>query len=84
MTRGIGQRDRTAIEMKVLIEALTYSGCYDQFNLPALLSVVILGRRASQIIEAYDPDLARPDWSGIRFLLGESHSLNPVPRQARA
>ena len=44
----------------------------------------MLTRRASQIIEAYDDDPARPNWSGVKYMLGGSGSLNPVPQAARA
>ena len=82
--RGIGQRERTAIEMKVLIDSLAFGGCYDQLNLPSLLCVEVLCRRVGQIIEAYDGDPSRPNWSGVRYMLGDANPLNVVPQQAKA
>ena len=82
--RGLNNRERTAIEMKVLVDAVYFAGCYDQLNLSSLLFVEVLLRRAAQIIEAYDGDPSRPNWTGVRFMMGETHALNPVPYQMRA
>ena len=70
--------------MGVLVRALAYGGQYDQLNLSSLMMAEILCRRASQIIEAYDSDPARPNWAGVRYMMGETTSLNPVPQHARA
>ena len=82
--RSIGSRERTAIEMKVLTDSLDFGGSYDQLNLSALLSVEVLCRRIAQIIEAYDTDPARPNWAGVRHMLGDANTLNVVPQQAKS
>ena len=82
--RNIARTERTAIEMKVLTDAITFAGSYDQINVSALMCIEVLCRRASQIIEAYDGDPGRPNWAGVRYMLGDSHSLNVVPAAARS
>ena len=82
--RNIARTERTAIEMKVLTDAITLAGSYGQVNVAALMCMEVLCRRASQIIEAYDGDPGRPNWAGVRYMLGDAHSLNVVPAAARS
>ena len=37
--RGIGSKERTAIELRTLTDAVTFLGSYDQLNLASLLGV---------------------------------------------
>ena len=47
------ETDRTAHEVRTLVEALWLGGCYDQLNMPCLASFEALGRRLQTIVEAY-------------------------------
>ena len=70
--------------MKVLLDAVALAGSYDQLNVASLMFVEVLLRRAAQIIEAYVNDPARPNWTGVRYMMGDGNTLNPVPHQMKA
>ena len=56
----LAETDRTAHEMRTLIEAIYLGGCYDQLNLPSLAAFEAIGRRLQTITEAYAASLAVP------------------------
>ena len=35
-------------------------------------------------MEVYDSDPAKPHWSGVRYMISDTGSMNIVPQQARA
>ena len=49
----LSKTDRTAHEVRTLVEALYLGGCYDELNLPSLAAFEALGRRLQTITEAY-------------------------------
>eukprot|EP00959_Pyramimonas_sp_CCMP1952_P347751 7284354-Pyramimonas_sp.AAC.1 len=58
--KGIGQNERTAIEMTTLLTAVPHAGSHDQLNIAPLASMEVIRRRVAQIIEAYRDDPSRP------------------------
>ena len=75
----IGNRERTAIELRTLCRVLWLNGTYDQCNGPALASIEEVSRRISQLIEAYASAGASktPNWSGVKHFTS-THSAGTV------
>ncbi|CAE7249467.1 unnamed protein product, partial [Symbiodinium sp. CCMP2456] len=81
----LAETDRTAHEVRTLIEALYLGGVYDQLNLPALAAFEAIGRRLQTITEAYaaSPGNA-PEWHHARLFTGVSSPDEIVPQELRA
>ena len=80
----MSSRERTAIEVTVLTDAMHLAGCYDQINGPALASIETLCLRLAQLIEAYAAgDPAKPNWSGVKYFQHSTGPLNLVPKVLR-
>ena len=55
--------DRTAHEVRSLVEALWLGGCYDLLNMPSLMSFEAIGRLLQTMVEAYaNSGAGAPDW----------------------
>ena len=81
---GMSSRERTAIEVTVLTDAMHLAGCYDQINGPALASMETLSFRLAQLIEAYaSGDPSKPNWSGVKYFQHSTGPLNLVPKILR-
>ena len=80
----MSSRERTAIEVTVLTDAMHLAGCYDQINGPALASMETLSLRLAQLIEAYAAgDPQKPNWSGVKYFQHSTGPLNLVPKVLR-
>ena len=80
----MSSRERTAIEVTVLTDAMHLAGCYDQVNGPALASMETLCLRLAQLIEAYaSGDPQKPNWSGVKYFQHSTGPLNLAPKVLR-
>ncbi|CAK0907840.1 unnamed protein product [Prorocentrum cordatum] len=82
---GVSPQGRTGIEMKLLLEILYLSGCYDQVNGPSLASVEAVSRRVRQIIEAYSTGVpGRANWEGVKHFMPPANAASVVPPELRS
>ena len=77
-------KERTAIEMRVLVSCLHLSGTYDQLNGPCIAALETIARRVAAIVEAYAGDDGRPRWAGVKHYDGTTNALDCVDPQLRA
>ena len=81
----LAEIDRTAHEVRTLIEALYLGGVYDQLNLPSLAAFEAIGRRLQTITEAYSASPGNaPEWHHARLFTGVSSPDEIVPQELRA
>ena len=79
------ETDRTAHEVRCLVEALWLGGTYDQVNMPALASFEILGRRLQTIVEAYSSSAGGvPDWQHAKLFTGAASADDLVSPELRS
>ncbi|CAK0886357.1 unnamed protein product [Prorocentrum cordatum] len=77
--------ERTGIEMKLLLDILYLSGCYDQVNGPSLASIEAVSRRVCQIIEAYSTGApGRANWEGVKHFMPLANSASVAPPELRS
>ena len=82
---AIGNKERTATEMRVLVRAIWLSGVYDQVNGPALACIEELARRVSQLVEAYSSGAAgKPNFTSVKHFASVYSSANIVPSELRS
>ena len=82
---GMSTKERTAIEVAVLTDAMFFAGTYDQLNGPSLSCMETLCLRVSQLVEAYSSgDAQRPNWGGVRHFHMASGPLNLVPKTLKS
>ena len=82
---GMTETDRTAHEVRSLIEALWLGGCYDQLNMPSLASFEAIGRRLQTIVEAYANSAGgAPDWGHAKLFTGAVSADDLVSGDLRA
>ncbi|CAE8626378.1 unnamed protein product, partial [Polarella glacialis] len=78
--KKLEESDRVAHEMKVLVDVLYYGGIYDQFNMPALISMEVVCRQLQLIVEVY-ANPARPSWENARLYASQGSTeeiISPV------
>ena len=81
----LSESDRTAHEVRSLVEAIYLGGCYDQLNLPSLASFEALGRRLQTITEAYASAAGGPpEWHHARLFTGSTSADEIVPQELRS
>ena len=81
----LAETDRTAHEVRSLVEALWLGGCYDQLNMPSLASFEAIGRRLQTIVEAYSSAFnGVPDWSHAKLFTGIVSSDDIVSSELRS
>ncbi|CAK0901265.1 unnamed protein product [Prorocentrum cordatum] len=82
---GVSPQERAGIEMKLLLEILYLSGCYDQVNGPSLASVEAVSRRVCQIIEAYSAGIpGRANWEGAKHFMPLANAASVAPPELRS
>ena len=80
----MNSRERTAIEVTVLTDAMYLAGIYDQVNGPSLACMETLSLRLAQLIEAYSGgDATKPNWSAAKYFQHSTGPLNLVPKVLR-
>ena len=62
--------DRTYHELKTLVDVLYFAGCYDQLNIPSLISMEVVCRRIQAILDAY-ANPAKPSWENAKIFTGQ-------------
>lgn len=68
---NIGDHDRTAHELRSLVEIVYLGGSYDQLNLPSLASFEAATRRIMTIVEAFSSTTSSgPEWGHARLFTG--------------
>ena len=67
---GIPVGDRSVYEHQVIMKVLEVGACLDQLNLPALISMELLGRRAQVIEAAHAHNPSNPDYSMAEAFMG--------------
>ncbi|CAE7243495.1 pksN [Symbiodinium natans] len=81
----LAETDRTAHEVRSLVEALWLGGCYDQLNMPSLASFEAIGRRLQTIVEAYSNGAnGVPDWGHARLFTGAVSADDVVSAELRS
>ena len=71
--------------MKLLLDILYLSGCYDQVNGPSLACIEAVSRRVCQIIEAYSTGVpGRANWEGVKHFTPISTAASVVPPELRS
>ncbi|CAK0813206.1 unnamed protein product [Prorocentrum cordatum] len=82
---GVSPQERTGIEMKLLLDILYLSGCYDQVNGPSLASIEAVSRRVCQIIEAHSAGTpGRANWEGVKHFMPLANSASAAPPELRS
>ena len=80
----ISAKERTAIELRVLVHCVWIAGVYDQVNLGSLACMEEICRRISQLVEAYSVDPNRPNWTAVKHVISSSSVGNVVPNSLRS
>ncbi|CAK0838915.1 unnamed protein product [Prorocentrum cordatum] len=81
---GISRRDRAYHEVQTLIERLCLAGTYDQVNVGALASLVVIARRLLQCTEACAHGADHANWAAAKHLAGTTNPLDLVPEALRS
>eukprot|EP00959_Pyramimonas_sp_CCMP1952_P267784 5598687-Pyramimonas_sp.AAC.1 len=68
-SKGIGDNDRVAHEMRVLCDILFWAAVYDQVNLGGLMCLETAARRIAGLVAVYS-DPAKPVWGRARPCTG--------------
>ena len=83
-TKQVSENDRTAYEMRTLIDCIYTAGVYDQLNIPALASLEIISRRIQGIVDAFASGTpGNPDWASTRVITnyrGADDAISPALR----
>ena len=75
--KGIDPNDRIMHELRVLVDILYFSGCYDQLNIGALVGLEVCARRLQLCMDAY-ANPSRPSWEAAAFFTGQSSAADGV------
>ena len=82
---NVAEHDRTAHELRALIEIIYLGGSYDQLNLPSLASFEAASRRVQTIVEAFaSGSAAGPEWGHARLFTGSFSPDDLVSPELRA
>ena len=69
-SKSIAVTDRVYYELKTIIDALEYAGCYDQINLGSLVFAELLCLRVQAIVDAYENNPSKPSFENAKYFSG--------------
>ena len=81
----IGERERTAIELRTLVRCVWLAGTYDQLNGPSLACIEEVSLRICQLVDAYESGTqGRPNWTTVKHYTNVQSATSVVPRELRS
>ena len=81
---NMSSKERSAIELRHLTEALWLGVCYDQLNAPDLAMFEVTVGRICQLVEAHSTEeQGRPNWAGVRYFSSHMGRRGIVPSVLR-